>query len=45
MVFPHFNGIFIAKSFMLELASQAGTPSIEVTKGEKDACLASTASR
>ena len=43
--FSHFNAIFVAKSFMTELASQARTPSIEVTKGVKDACLASTASR
>ena len=40
--FSHFNAIFVAKSFMTELASRARTPSIEVTK---DACLASTASR
>ena len=41
VVFSHFH----AKSFMTELASRARTPSIEVTKGIKDACLASTASR
>ena len=43
--FSHFNAIFVAKSFMTELASRARTPSIEVTKGVKNACLASTASR
>ena len=43
--FSHFNAILVAKSFMTELASRARTPSIEVTKGVKDACLASKASR
>ena len=43
--FSHFNAILVANSFMTELASRARTPSIEVTKGVKDACLASTASR
>ena len=36
--FSHFNAIFFAKSFMTELASRERTPSIEVTKGVKDAC-------
>jgi hypothetical protein len=35
----------MSKSFMTEFASRARTPSIEVTKGVKDACLASKASR
>ena len=34
VVFPT---IFVAKSFKTELASRAKTPSIEVTKGVKDA--------
>ena len=41
--FSHFNAIFVAKSFMKELASRPRTPLIEVTKGVKDAFLASTA--